>query len=188
MILHPLALLILSGVFMTCGTLTSDAHTGEQKPTWTSAPPPPRLNCSLPLKSESAETQSAVTDQLWYTVSRPVRGSCAQWGLPMTRWPTWFLWTWSSTLHWPRRGTRGHRHPTGRRGGQNLYGRHAALEDFSQIYSGLYSPLTGRKTSPFTTARLVGSTRSAGGKSVGCQFLVLFKFIPFFFFFVFTSL
>lgn len=37
---------------------------------------------------------------------------------------------------------------------------------------------SGRRTSPFTTARLVGSTRSAGGKLVGWPFLFIFYVLP----------
>lgn len=42
-----------------------------------------------------------------------------------------------------------------------------------RIYSELLPPLTGLKTSWFTTARLVGSTRFTGGKSVRCLLLSL---------------
>lgn len=54
---------MISGVFTTRGTLTSDAHTGAEANVDLCSSRL-RLTCSLHLKCESVETRSAVTDPL----------------------------------------------------------------------------------------------------------------------------
>lgn len=120
----------LSDIFLACGKLIGDslsAAEGNVDPLLLSPPPSDLffLFASENLKAPKPNRLSLINCR--YHVSRLVRGSCARWGLPMTRWLTWFPWTWSSTRRWPRRGTRAHRRQAGRRGERKPGGRPAAL-------------------------------------------------------------
>lgn len=109
---------------MPCGAVKQWRRHGSrsQRGPLLLSPPSDLFSASENLKAPKPDRPSLIYCR--YTVSRPVRGSCAQWGPPMTRWPTWFLWTWSSTRRWQPRGTRARRRQTtGRRGGRNLHSR-----------------------------------------------------------------
>lgn len=138
--LSLLALLILSALFKTCSTLTSDAQTGAEANVGVRSPRLclTRFFCIWKLKARKPDRPLLINCR--YTVSRPVRGSCAQWGPPMTRWPTWFPWTWSSTQLWPRPGILGHRCPAGGSGGQTLDDCGAVLAECFGMSSEIFLP------------------------------------------------